>query len=256
MGDIAKIEHWDDLWKHTRRVPAVSRINYYDFRLRGLFDPLAPAGSRVLELGCGGSRWVPYFNFALHCETWGIDYSPEGLNLIRRSLPPANTCRLVQGDFFDEDALPRAYFDFVYSLGFVEHFSDTTVVTRRISDLLRPGGKVMTLIPNFVGLYGSLQELVDSDVFRKHIVMDGATLDEKHQVAGLAPVHPAQFWGCFGPGVVNYTSLGPRAWGLGRLVLPALKVLQHCVCWSLWAVHLHFESRHMSPYIVGVYQKA
>ena len=53
---------------------------------------------------------------------------------------------LIKGDFFDESLLPLGFFDLVYSLGFIEHFKESATVTRRMSQILRPGGRAMTMI--------------------------------------------------------------------------------------------------------------
>jgi SAM-dependent methyltransferase len=230
-------------------------MNYYDFRLRKLLVPLLNKGSRVLEVGAACSRWVPYFYSVLGCETWGIDYSEQGLELTRRSLPPRNTCRLVKGDFFDRSLLPTAYFDLIYSNGFIEHFADTVVVTRRIAELLRPGGKALTVVPNLTSLYGRLQKRIDEDLYKKHIVMDCVDVDRYHEDAGLAPVMPAQYYSCFAPGVVGFKALDTRFFGLGRLVMPTVKIIQHSVCWILHALRCDFESKQASPHIVGIYER-
>src|SRR5208337_1495906 len=247
--DMARTSHWESVWRDTRSVPPFSTRNYYDFRLASLFRTLAGPGSRVLEVGCGGSRWIGFFDRVLGRETWGIDYSPAGLELTRQSNSDRESnLRLIQGDFFDESLLPGGHFDFVYSLGFVEHFADVSLATRRIAEVMKNGGRVMTLIPNFASLYGTIQKAINPRVFEKHVVMRGTELDAHHAAAGLVPEMPAQFWGCFGPGVVNFGA--PGKW-----ILPPLKFAQHAFCWSLHALHATFESPYLSPYVVGVYRK-
>ena len=41
----------------------------------------------MIEIGCGGSRWMGYFAQRLQCDTWGIDYSAEGLRLTGGTTP-------------------------------------------------------------------------------------------------------------------------------------------------------------------------
>ncbi len=248
VNDIASVGHWESVWKNTEFVHGFSTWNYYDFRLSRIFQSLVSPASKVIEIGCGGSRWLGYFDRVLRCETWGIDYSPEGLRLAGQSNADRRNLHLVAGDFFDSSRLPSEHFDLVYSLGFVEHFSDTSVATRRISEILRPGGKIMTLIPNFVGAYGRIQRFVNLETFEKHVVLNPSELDAAHTRVGLRPWIPAHYFGCFGPGVVDY-----GRWQ--RLILPLIKVTQHSTCWSLHSLHLDRESRFASPYIVGVYEK-
>jgi len=209
-----------------------------------------------VELGCGGSRWVPYLARTFDCESWGIDYSQEGLRLTEQACRAEGMqCRLVFGDVFDESLLPDSYFDFVYSMGFIEHFRDPSQVTRRIARLLRPRGRVLTTLPNLTGIYGKLQQRADPEVFAKHVILAPQQLDEAHEAACLMPLERAHFFGCFGPGVVSYAALERQAWGLGRMILPAVQVLQQTACWGLRALHADFESDRFSPYIAGIYEK-
>jgi SAM-dependent methyltransferase len=246
--DLAKVEHWENVWKQAKAVREVSRFSYYDFRMAKLLATLVGPGSRAIEIGCGGSRWIGFFAQTLKCETWGIDYSPEGIAITEQSNKGRSGIRLIQGDLFDESLLPLNYFDLVFSGGFIEHFTDPAVVTRRFAALLRSGGKVLTTTPNFAGIYKHVQKFIDRAIFEKHIPMNQTSLDEAHKGAGLQPVIPACFWGCFAPGVVNF---GRHT----RYLLPPITALQQAVCWSLSAIHLDRESRRVSPYIVGAYQK-
>jgi SAM-dependent methyltransferase len=246
--DIASVSHWESVWKKTGSVRGFSTLNYYDFRLSKLFQSLIAPGSRVIEIGCGGSRWIEYFDRVMRCETWGIDYSAEGLAITERSNSGRPRVRLVAGDFFAQSALPNEYFDFIYSLGFIEHFTDAALVTHRMFQILRPGGRVMTLVPNFLSGYGSMQKIVNRATFDKHVIMTTAMLDDAHFAVGMKAVAPACFFGCFGPGVIDYGS-----WQ--KLVLPPIRLTQHLACWSLHGLHLDRESRLHSPYIVGVYEK-
>jgi SAM-dependent methyltransferase len=247
-ADLARVDYWESVWKRRSALRPVSYLNYHDWRMARLLRFLAAPGMRVLEIGCGGSCWMRFFDRTLGCESWGIDYSPEGLRIAAQDNSGSSRIHLVEGDFFDPALLPGKYFDLLYSRGFIEHFTDSTVVTRRMSQLLRPGGQVLTLVPNLVGWYGQVQASVDREIYQKHVPMDCASVDTAHREAGLIPIMPAQFWGCFAPGVVNYG-------GYSRWLLPSIKVSQQAMCWSLAALHLDFESRQMSPHIVGVYRK-
>lgn len=245
--DLAKVGHWEDVWKRTRHVRGVSRFNYYDWRMAELLRSLVTPGSRAIEIGCGGSRWLAFLDKALGCETWGIDYSDEGLAITALGNQQSTRVRLVKGDFFDKSRLPMGYFDFVFSGGFIEHFTDPSVVTRRFAGIMVPGGKVLTLTPNFTGFYRWLQKMAAPDILAKHVPMDHRALDHAHFAANLLPLMSAQYWGCFAPGVVNFGEAT-------KLVLPPLKVIQQTMCWSLHAMRIDRESR-FSPYIAGVYQK-
>ena len=247
--DIATPEYWESSWATAAPVRDFSRRNYYDMRLAELFDRFVAPSLRVLEVGCGGSKWIKYFDRIRMCETWGIDYSESGLSLTRLNNAGREAhLHLVQGDFFDETLLPSDYFDLIYSLGFVEHFSDVNSVIRRMAGLIRRGGRIVTLIPNLTSIYGYIQARIERRVYEKHVIMTPLDIDQEHTASGLVPEMPARFAGCFAPGMVNYGSLE-------RLLLPPVKVVQHAICWGLRALHCDVESRVFSPHIVGVYRK-
>ncbi|HSS97440.1 MAG TPA: class I SAM-dependent methyltransferase [Terriglobales bacterium] len=245
--DIAKVDHWETVWKQASSIRQVSSFDYYDVRMAKLFRSLLKQGSRVIEIGCGGSRWMHFFNTDRKCETWGIDYSPEGLAITEKDNRDGPRVRLIAGDFFDQSSLPFDYFDLVFSGGFIEHFTDPSLVTRRMAEILRPGGRALTTTPNFTGIYKNVQRWIDQDIYEKHVPMNQEAMDRAHIDANLLPILPAQFYGCFAPGVVNY--------GTKSFLLAPIKVIQQTVCWSLKALHLDWESQALSPHILGLYQK-
>ncbi len=250
MTDIAGSEHWQKVWGSLGRLPKLHRLNYHHRRTGRLFASLVQPGGRVLDVGCGASRWLGFFQDTLQCETWGIDYSAVGVALAKAIIGPAGQERIVEGDLFDESLLPLASFDFIYSLGVIEHFSDGRVMTRRLAALLRPGGTVLTEVPNLLGPYGAAQRFFDPAVFEKHVLLGPRQLDELHVAEGLTPVRPAFYWGCFAPAVVAFGESR-----LGRGLTLASRVVQQFVCNALSAAHLDRESRLFSPQIVGIYRK-
>ncbi|MGH7170661.1 MAG: class I SAM-dependent methyltransferase [Gemmataceae bacterium] len=58
----------------------------------------------MLEVGCGGSRWLAFLDEQLNCEIWGVDYSPPGVAGARASLRPSAAERILYGDFFDRSS--------------------------------------------------------------------------------------------------------------------------------------------------------
>lgn len=90
--DMAGLGHWEGVWRRAARSPykSVARsLTYGAARLRNLFSQYVPCGAKVLEIGCGGSRWLPFLARRLGCEVWGIDYSEEGTRLCRTYLTEA-----------------------------------------------------------------------------------------------------------------------------------------------------------------------
>lgn len=252
--NLVPAAEWDRAWQPVKS-RRYSSLNYFDFRFGREFREITRGSDRVLEVGCGGSHWLGFFERELKAEVWGIDFSPAGLELACRDLSPGAQDRLVLGDVFDPGLLPPANFDVIYSMGFLEHFTDATMVTRRIFDLLKPGGRVFTSIPNFVGLQGYLQKTFGREIYEGHVVLDCDDLDRAHLAASFVPLKSAQYFGCWAPLTVRYTTLKRRFKLLDRPATTAMKVAQQALAWPLWITHLRPEWKHTSPFLMCIYQK-
>jgi SAM-dependent methyltransferase len=193
---VAKVSHryWDDMWLTDTlptpldfssgvRVKPVSR-HIRDFvvaHIRPL--GLAPA---VIEVGCGGSVWLPYFRKDLGWQAAGLDYSLRGCTLARRVLDragvdvPVHYCDL----FAPLPDLVQA-FDAVVSFGVVEHFVPTSRVVEALAKFIRPGGVVVTIVPNLVGWLGALQKRLNRSIYEMHVPLTAASLAQAHAEAGL-----------------------------------------------------------------------
>jgi cyclopropane fatty-acyl-phospholipid synthase-like methyltransferase len=115
-----------------------------DAVLRPLFDRV-PAGSRVLDLGCGGG--VPIArSLSRRYETVGVDISRAQLALAGERVPAA---RLVRADMTRLHFTP-ASFDAIVSLYAIFHTprNEHAPLLARVHDWLRPGG---CLLASFAG---------------------------------------------------------------------------------------------------------
>jgi SAM-dependent methyltransferase len=199
VGDkdpMAKVPHryWDDMWLTDAfptpldfssgvRVKPVSR-HIRDFVVAHV-ERLGSAPA-VLEVGCGGSVWLPYFRQVLGWRPVGVDYSLRGCALARRVLDragvdvPVHCCDLFA-------PLPElvASFDAVVSFGVVEHFVPTSRVIGALSRFIRPGGIVVTMVPNMVGWLGALQKRLSRPIYELHVPLTPALLAQAHVDAGL-----------------------------------------------------------------------
>jgi SAM-dependent methyltransferase len=206
--------YWDRVWRftdeHLDHAPAVDLGDLHQRRLAArLVSRLGP-GRRFLEVGAAGSPW-PAHAAASGAEAWGIDFSAQGLAIAAACAARDHVAvRLVEGDLFDPACLPAGSFDVVYSGGFVEHFPDAAPLMRCLASLLAPGGVVVTGVPNLSGVNGFLQKRIDPECFARHVVHTPQSLDAVHALGGLRPVEPAQFFGVFDPGAINFSRVGER----------------------------------------------
>jgi 2-polyprenyl-6-hydroxyphenyl methylase/3-demethylubiquinone-9 3-methyltransferase len=160
-----------------------------DRQLAAIFDVvLANSQSsrpHVLELGCGGSRWLPHLAVR-GCDVAGIDMEPSAAALAEANLKGAGLSgRIICGDAFDPDEQLIGQFDLVYSNGLVEHFNDVVTLFRRVRRYLRPAGQIVTTVPNFQGINWWLQRLGDRAILETHVVYSSALLRRCHEQAGF-----------------------------------------------------------------------
>jgi SAM-dependent methyltransferase len=110
-------------------------------------DTRYPAGSRVLEAGCGvGAQTVTLARRSPGAEFVAIDVSAASLAAARRAVDRArlDNVEFQQADVFD---LPfaKASFDHVFVCFVLEHLSRPARALARLRRLLRPGGTLTVI---------------------------------------------------------------------------------------------------------------
>lgn len=211
---ITTPDYWEKAWAQSDIPLAIDPSdlapeNYFYQMLHDLFTRHLGAhcqpGAKLIEIGCGGSRWLPYFHKSFGYEVSGIDYTVTGLELAQSILEKANVDgRLVHGDLFEIPPGWREQFDVVVSFGLVEHFENTSQVILACSRYLRPGGQMITLVPTMRGLYGLAYRMLRPAVYRKHIPHSVETLIKAHADAGLKLRYSGYILGL--PGLLNATA--------------------------------------------------
>lgn len=226
---ITTPDYWEKTWAESDIPLAIdpgdlAPENYFYQVLHDLFTHYlgahCPPGAKLIEMGCGGSRWLPYFHNAFGYDVSGIDYTVTGINLARSILKKANVNgQLAHGDLFETPSEWREQFDVVVSFGLVEHFENTSQVISACSRYLRPGGQMITLVPTMRGLYGLAYRLLRPAVYRKHIPHSLETLIRAHADAGLNIRYSGYILGLPGllTSTVNAGFLGRMAFAISRL---------------------------------------
>jgi SAM-dependent methyltransferase len=107
------------------------------------FGELVPAGSRVVELGCGGDN-PSTRALASRYDYLGVDLSPAQLERARRALPAA---RFELADATELRLEPES-FDGIASLFMLGHVprAEQEPLLRRIGEWLRPGGVLLATL--------------------------------------------------------------------------------------------------------------
>jgi 2-polyprenyl-3-methyl-5-hydroxy-6-metoxy-1,4-benzoquinol methylase len=157
------------------------------FREQGRVSP----GAAVLEIGCGRSPWLPYLARVEGCRLSGIEIEPFAAGLAKANLAGAG----VDGDIYCRDGFDAAQnedlwgkFDLVYSLGVIEHLDDVSDKLRALACFLKPGGRVLSMVPNLQGINWVMQRWGSLPVLEAHVVYDTRTLQQVHEQAGFRTI--------------------------------------------------------------------
>ena len=223
--DLAEKRHWDAVYRkrYEEIRPGWRPVGYdtlsLEWLLLSVIDRHQPGS--VLEIGCGNSVWLPHLAKLRGVRVAGIDYSEEGCALARRRLEVEGVAgEVFQLDLFEADPARVGQFDLVYSLGVVEHFTDLEHVLSHLLKFVRPGGVLLTEVPNMGSIHGFLSWIYQPGLLAKHELVTRRSLIDAYRRLGLVNGYAA----CLG-----LFSLNVVAWGheqrfpwLDRLLLPCM----------------------------------
>lgn len=262
MMDKAGRTHWDESWSITAAPPLLdpkskALSKNVDRALGRVFDEafagMPTLSKSLLEAGCGCSATLPYFARHYGFSVSGIDYSEPGCELARRILDAAGVQGAIHhADLFAPPADLLDRFDVVFSYGLVEHFQDTAACLCAVSRFVKPGGLIVTIIPNMCGTIGWLQRKLNEKVYRVHVPLDCDDLRAAHEEAGLG-VTRCDYLLSVNFGVISLQGVDTRS-PRGFLKRIALAGLARAT-FLIWAVERMLgaelgKGRRFSPYIV------
>jgi SAM-dependent methyltransferase len=231
--DIAGKQHWDGIYEDLELVPPGWQWEpgYYhqDATVHALLGEIERSKARsILEVGCGNSVWLPYLARKSGATAYGLDYSERGCELTRRYLRSHGLSGEVWcADLFQAKPEEIGQYDFVYSIGLVEHFSDLEGVLAALLKFVRPGGTLFTLVPNLRSIHGLMTWLWQPELFAKHELIGKRQLIRAHERLGLEDVR-GQYLGVFSMYIV--------AWGIyprWPALVPTVELWVNRINWRL-----------------------
>lgn len=141
MLRLTDANYWEENWWARQRPRRLWLYRDFDFETVRLLERVAGMGtSRVLEIGAGGSRVLPYLGRKFGYEVFGSDFSASGCQLLRANLALQSVREAVVCENLFCSSLKADSFDVVYSSGLIEHFENTKGVIVEHLRVLRPGG--------------------------------------------------------------------------------------------------------------------
>jgi SAM-dependent methyltransferase len=114
-----------------------------------LMDRLAlPSAGALLDVSCGAGEVVRLAG-QRGLRATGVDISLAAARAAQRNAGPGDRVAVGAGEHLP---FPDASFDFVTSIGSLEHYVDPVQGVREMARVLRPGGRAYVLVPNTFSL--------------------------------------------------------------------------------------------------------
>ena len=197
IKDKAGEEYWSTVWKNTDLPPAFewqkkSINNYPDRLLHQLFvrtfKDHKTHEMKLLEIGCGNSVLLPYLAKAFGFQVSRLDYSETGCEQSKRILEREKVKgNIVCADAFNPPVDLIESFDVVCSFGVIEHFNDTKGTLSAFGKFLKPGGILVTTLPNMTAATGYLHKTMNPTVYHIHVPLSAEDMVKNLNAAGFKP---------------------------------------------------------------------
>ena len=188
-------------------------------------------GEEILEVGMG----IGIFTEKLlgRGKVFGVEIVPEFVEEARRRLgvrPGLESLVADIGGAVLPDSLRGRTFDTIVCMNVLEHIEDDQGTLSRFLALLKPGGKLVLVVPAYRCLYNPLD--AHDGHFRRY---ERAELKEKLETAGFSVVHESRFnlfgivgWFVNGT-ILRRKDLPAGQMGLFNKVAPLLFWIEHLV---------------------------
>ncbi len=176
----ADVMHEDAIGYETlRRMASVEQYN------RWIYEELAPyAGQRILEVGCGIGNMTAFF---LEQELIvAIDRLSSSVQYTSERFENRSNVVVMEGDISDPALPPRLRsfrIDTVLCVNVLEHIEDDVTALRHMWEVLRPGGRLLLLVPAGQYMFGMLDEALGH--FRRY---ERSQLARRVSMAGFHPI--------------------------------------------------------------------
>ena len=275
MGRLTEKEYWNSIYKprvlERQGHPLVGNLkslvtrlfgerclrNYADYLLWDvIFGKYMPKtkGAKVLEIGSAPGNNLVRLSQTFGFVPYGVEYTDSGVELNRRTFDLHNidTENVIHADFFS-DEFHKQYkgcFDIVFSVGFIEHFTDIEGTIEKHINLLTKGGYLIVIIPNLRGanhilgwiFHKEVISMINTDIMRKE---NFSEIFDNERLSMLF----CDYCGTFNFGLFNTKRKSPL-----RFVLTFCAILQRVlnVVFYILFRNKGAESRLFSPYLIFI----
>jgi 2-polyprenyl-3-methyl-5-hydroxy-6-metoxy-1,4-benzoquinol methylase len=255
-GCLTEKAHWENRWKRIREPKEIRRDTKHavNSELIKIFDTYLPRqrGLKILEIGGAPGQFLAYLARAFDYSAHAIDYSTIGCNKMREAFEIANVdATIYNRDIFgDLSDLPN--FDIVFSMGFIEHFSDLDSIVGKHVEVLKKQGILLLGVPNYRGISLAVIKRLAPRKLSMHNLetMDIKNWESFEKKYGLKTIFKAYIGG-FNPG--SFRRCENRT--LKNLLIRFLFKIVRIFITDRFAFLRRFNSIYWSAYLFGIYRK-
>jgi 2-polyprenyl-3-methyl-5-hydroxy-6-metoxy-1,4-benzoquinol methylase len=256
IGRLTDKGYWENRWKRVREPKEIRRDTKHTVNkeLIKIFDKYLPhqTGLTILEIGGAPGQYLAYFAKEFGYSAYAIDYSTIGCEKMREAFEIANMdVTIYNRDIFsDLSDLPR--FDVVFSMGFIEHFSDLDSIVEKHIELLRKQGILLLGVPNYRGISQVVLKRLAPQKLSTHNLeaMDIKNWESFEKKQGLQTIFKA-YLGGFNPG--RFRKCENRT--LKNLFIRFFFKLVRILITDRFTFLRNFNSIYWSAYLLGIYRK-
>jgi len=253
MMELVETKFWDKYWENQEFPSEINKKFSFDRCLAGALNEILKDKkyASILEIGCAPGRWMSFYSEDLELLPSGIEYSPVGVDATVQNLDMLNVKYgdFYTGDFFEIE--PQPIYDIVISLGFIEHYDNVIDVVKRQSAWLKPGGMLVLGVPNFNGVYKPIQNILDSEILRKHntSIMNQEFFVKLQDDIGMKLLQ-STYIGSFEPSLPlsMRKRFNPIRWILRKILVVLSRVRNRLKIMD------SYNNKYISSYLLSVYQ--
>jgi len=250
-------QYWETRWDKVRLPAEIKNYasNSLNRELVCRFHEHLPRkeGLSILEIGGAPGQWLAYFAKKFRYSVHAIDYSSTGCDKMRENFNLLNLdATIYNRDIFTDDLSDLLRFDIVYSMGFIEHFSDLDPVIEKHFDLLKDSGILMLGVPNFLGINGWVLRRIAPRTLSMHNLLsmdidNWETFEKKYKLETLfkgyiGGFEPRNFRRCENRTLTNLAI---------RFFFKLVRIFFTDRIGSL----RKFNSKYWGAYLLGIYRK-
>lgn len=243
MNNTTDRNFWKSFWE-TKKDVLIKKIDathgFYD-----VFEDIINNNdvNDCLEIGGFPAHYSIMLKKSFNIDAYLLDfYIHEGIleEVLKINDFNHSDLNLIEADLFTH--IPTQKFDFVFSLGFIEHFNEAESVCAKHMDYIKDGGHLFITLPNFRGINGWVNKTFDRAVYDTHVIntMKLDVLDNICKNIGLKD-YKISYYGRSGVWLENWKK---------RSIFIVLLIKTINTISRLITNTFRFESRLFSPFIV------